>query len=174
MDDKFIIIYDWMVEDLKLTGNDVIVYAIIHSFSQGKEWFRGSLAYLSKRTGLSRQSVITILASLVKNGYLIRREIPHKGIKYVDYKTKWSRNLTSQESLLVKKLDKSGQETLPHVVKKLDPIINNNKYKINNARARKRFHNYPQRTDTDYDMIEDYLTGKVSTPNDKGEGKRYT
>ena len=83
---NYILIRDWMIEEMKLTGNDVIIYAIIHSFSQGEEWFRGSLAYLERRTGLSRQSVITILTSLVKGGYLLSKEIPYKNIKYVNYK----------------------------------------------------------------------------------------
>lgn len=154
---NYILIRDWMIEEMKLTGNDVIIYAIIHSFSQGEEWFHGSLAYLERRTGLSRQSVITILTSLVKGGYLLRKEIPYKNIKYVNYKAvrKWSRNLTSKDSGLVKNLSKGSQETRLEVVKKLDPIINNNKNIIKNARARE-YLDFPQR-DLDYDEIENKL-----------------
>ena len=51
-------------------------------------------------------------------------------------------------------------------------FLKDNKKIINNARARKnKFHDYPQRTDTDYDTIEDYLTGKLSNPNDKDSDK---
>lgn len=154
---NYILIRDWMIDELKLTGNDVIIYAIIHSFSQGDEWFRGSLSYLSKRTGLSRQSVITILASLVKGGFLIRQDVPYKNIKYVKYKAvcMQSRKLTSQDSGLVKKLSKGSQETRLEVVKKLDPIINNNKNKIKYTRARE-YLDFPQR-DLDYDEIENKL-----------------
>lgn len=168
----FIIIYSWMVKELNLKGNELILYALIHGFTENGVWFRGSLSYLSESTNLSRQCVIDTLAALQKRGYIERNEVPHKGIKYIDYRVvkRWSKKLTSQENGLVKNIDKGSQKSVPHVVKNLYPkIIIQNNNKINNARAKKnKFHNYPQRTDTDYDMIEDILTGKMSTPNDKG------
>lgn len=166
----FIIIYSWMVKDLNLKGNELILYALIHGFTENGGWFRGSLSYLSESTNLSRQCVIDTLSALQKRGYIERNEVPHKGIKYIDYRVvqKWSKKLTSQENGLVKNIDKGSQKSVPHVVKNLYPkrIIQNNN-KINNARERNKFHNFPQRDDTDYDTIEDYLTGKISNPSDK-------
>jgi hypothetical protein len=46
---QYINIQGWMVNELKLKGNDLIIFAIIFGFSQDQEsWFNGSLQYLKK------------------------------------------------------------------------------------------------------------------------------
>lgn len=148
--DKYIIVYDWMVEDLKLTGNRLIIYAIIHGFSKDGEWFCGSIGYLCKRSGASRRGVIYDLEFLVREGFIEKKERPHKGIKYTDYK------VSSAKIALVQKLHPGSAKIAPGVVQKLHPIINKeNKKKIKNARARE-YLDFPQR-DLDYDEIENKL-----------------
>ena len=66
MEKGFITIQDWMFE-LGLTGNDVIVYALIYGFSQdNRTWFNGSLNYiignLKERGGESANPVDNINA----------------------------------------------------------------------------------------------------------------
>lgn len=48
--------------------------------------------------------------------------------------------------------------------------IESNK-KVNNARARNKFTNYPQRENVDYDMIEAALINRVSTPGIRQAGE---
>ena len=49
LNDKYISIQGWMVEELKLKGNDLLVYAIIYGFSQDNQSeFTGSLSYLAR------------------------------------------------------------------------------------------------------------------------------
>ena len=169
MDERYIFIPECMVKETGLSGNELIVFAIIYGFSSGGGWFKGSINYLTERTNLSRPSVIAVLKSLVASGHIIRKDVPSKGIKYVDYKVadRWLSILTSQETLLVKNLDLGGKESLPHVVKNLNPKINKqNKNKIKNARARK-WGDYSQRTDVDYDHIEKVLQSQISTRMDE-------
>ena len=157
MDERFIVIYDWMVTDLGLTCSHAVIYAIIYSYSKDGEWFQGSLSYLSKRTGMSRKSVTRILQSLCDNGLIRRRERPHKMIKYVDYQTTGVVKMS-----LGTKCPKGGDKMSLDVGTKCPTIINNNKNKIKNARARK-WGDYSQRTDVDYDAIEEVLKNQVST-----------
>ena len=148
--DNYIIVYDWMVENLKLTGNRLIIYAIIYGFSKDDEWFRGSIGYLCKKSGASRRAVIYDLGYLVQEGLLEKNERPHKGIKYTDYK------VSSAKIALVQKLHRGSAKIAPGVVQKLHPIINkDNKKIIKNARARD-YLDFPQR-DLDYDEIENKL-----------------
>jgi DNA-binding Lrp family transcriptional regulator len=71
----FIGILPFMVKDLNLKGNELIIFAIIYGFCQdGKSKFWGSINYLMEQTGISRRAVIYILDRLVKNGLLIREE----------------------------------------------------------------------------------------------------
>ena len=40
--ENFILIQGWMINNLKLSGNDLLVYAIIYGFTQdGEQWFEG-------------------------------------------------------------------------------------------------------------------------------------
>lgn len=148
---NYIQLMDWMVEGLKLTGNRLIIYAIIHSFSKDDGWFQGSINYLCRRTGLTKLTVRKTLKSLCDDGYLQRRDRPYKGIKYVDYQA-----LGGLETNPGKKVSQGGLESNPGVGKKVTPIIKEiNKNKIKYTRARE-YLNFPQR-DLDYDEIENKL-----------------
>jgi len=64
--EHWIHISDWMIAKLHLKGNELLVYAIIHGFSQdGKSNFYGSLKYLMDWTNLSKQGLINVLKSLI-------------------------------------------------------------------------------------------------------------
>lgn len=113
---NFYVVQGWMVSELGLKGNELAVYAIIYGFSQnGEEWFSGSINYLSSWTNLSKQSIINVLKSLVKQGLVEKQEQTVKGVKFCSYRSK---NLTggSQKTLpeVVKKVDWGGQKTLPN------------------------------------------------------------
>ena len=119
---NFYVVQGWMVSDLGLKGNELAVYAIIYGFSQADgEWFSGSLNYLTDWTNLSKQAIINVLKSLVKNDLIEKREQIIHGVKFCSYRSK---NLTggSQKTLppVVKKVDHGSQKTLTGVVKKVD------------------------------------------------------
>ena len=68
---NYITILPWMVTELGLKGNELIVYAIIHGFSQDDaSCFHGSVSYLQAWTLLSYPAVHTILKNLVAKGLL--------------------------------------------------------------------------------------------------------
>ena len=65
-DGTYITIQGWMRTDLKLSGNELIVYAIIYGFSQNKQGeFTGSVQYLADCVGCSKRTVTTILRKFV-------------------------------------------------------------------------------------------------------------
>lgn len=68
-------IQGWMVEDLGLTGNKLLAYAIIYGFSQdGESKFYGGIPYLKKWLGLTHdRDVIKVLNELVDAG-LVKKE----------------------------------------------------------------------------------------------------
>jgi len=74
-DENFIIIFGWMTDRLKLSGNELLVYALIFSFAKdGITEFHGSAGYIAKRFNMSRRTVISILKSLTNKG-LIKKKI---------------------------------------------------------------------------------------------------
>ena len=71
---NFILIQDFMVKDLHLKGNYLLVYALIYGFSQdGKGIFNGSMSYIQDLTGItSDKTVYNILTTLENKNLIIK------------------------------------------------------------------------------------------------------
>ena len=75
-DGTYITIQGWMRTDLNLSGNELIVYAIIYGFSQNKQGeFTGSAQYLADWVGCTRRTVMTILNKLVEEKLISKTEL---------------------------------------------------------------------------------------------------
>lgn len=87
-DENFICIQGWMINNLKLKGNELLVYAIIYGFSQdGESRFTGSLQYLADWTNSSKQGVMKNLKSLTEKGYIEKIDRTINGVKFCEYHT---------------------------------------------------------------------------------------
>lgn len=84
---SYIIIQGWMRTRLRLTGNDLICFALIFGFSQdGESVFTGSLKYIQEAIGVAtRQSVLNILARLEAKGLIVRNTDVINGVKITSY-----------------------------------------------------------------------------------------
>ena len=79
-------IQGWMVSDLKLKGNNLIIYAIIYGFTQDENtMFTGSLSYLSSWTNSTKRGVMNNLKNLEEKGLIVKKENFLNGIKHVKY-----------------------------------------------------------------------------------------
>lgn len=66
-DTNYFTVCGWMRTRLHLKGNDLIVYAVVNSFSQdGKSEYKGSNSYLADFTGAGERTISRILADLEK------------------------------------------------------------------------------------------------------------
>ena len=85
-DENYIVIQGWMINKLKLSGNELAVYAIIYGFSQDdSSKFRGSGQYIADSVGISRRAVSIILNNLTQKGFIKKYEYKEKGVKRCDY-----------------------------------------------------------------------------------------
>ena len=73
----------WMIEDMELYGNELIIYSILNSISQtpGASYF-GSKKYLGKFVGSTR-TAIRVLNSLIEKGYVKKRVISGRKTEYI-------------------------------------------------------------------------------------------
>lgn len=77
-DGQYINIQAFMIKDLELKGNELLIYAIIYGFSQDEEsTFKGNVQYLADWTNSTRQGAMKCLNSLVEKGYI--QKIEHAG-----------------------------------------------------------------------------------------------
>lgn len=131
---SFITIQAFMVNELHLKGNELLVYAIIYGFSQdGESEFTGSLQYLADWCGTSKQTIISTLQSLCEKQLLLKNVEYKNNIRFCTYKSCMVlKNLEqgSQNSLMgySKNLNGGSQNSLPNnITDNQDNTITNKK-----------------------------------------------
>lgn len=86
--DNFIVIQGYMINDLNLKGNELLIYAIINGFSQEEgQVYSGSLQYLAEWTNSTKQGIIKNLKSLIDKGIIGKNEKFINGVKFCEYYT---------------------------------------------------------------------------------------
>lgn len=79
-----------MVKDLKLKGNELIVFAIIYGFTQAEnQSYTGSLQYLADWTNCTKQGVLNNLRSLLSKGLIVKKDTFLNGVKFVEYRSNY-------------------------------------------------------------------------------------
>lgn len=124
----YIHIEGWMREELDLKGNELLVYALIHGFSQEEQGcFFGSLDYISRMCGCTRPTAIETLKKLRDRGLIHKRELIENNVKLCQY----TAVVGGSKEILppVKNLYGGSKETLPGGSKEILP---NNKTIIEN------------------------------------------
>lgn len=136
--DGYINIQGWMVSDLGLKGNELLIYAIIYGFSQDKESkFTGSRQYLADWTNTTVKNVQNVLNSLVSKGLLTKEEKTINNIKLCEYKA-----IRIEKSLEEKKVPRGRkkftgvEKNFPEGREKSSPnkLINNLEYKLDTTK----------------------------------------
>lgn len=117
-DKNYFVVQGWMVSELKLTGTDLLVYALIYGFSQdGRNSFYGSTQYIADTIGVSKRTVITTLQRLTENGILEKQVDDRTGVRYCHYRAVgWG---GEKSSPVVKTSHKGGEKSSSGVVKNL-------------------------------------------------------
>jgi len=87
-DHNFFTVQGWMVNKLKLEGNELMTYAIIFGYCQEdpvNDAYRGSGKYIADSLLISRRTVTTVFESLVKKGYIKKVDIFERNLKFCNY-----------------------------------------------------------------------------------------
>lgn len=138
--ENYINIQGWMVNELNLTGNKLVLFALIFGFSQdGMTLFCGSLRYVQKFLSVSKPTVISLYAKLIEDG-LIFKEDNSTGNQFgivFEKVFEWKTKASGKETLPRGKetLPLSGKETLPNNIYNTNiynSIEENEKLLINN------------------------------------------
>ncbi|WP_288958438.1 helix-turn-helix domain-containing protein [uncultured Treponema sp.] len=113
--DNYIQILGWMINELDLKGNELLVYALIHGFCQdGKSVFKGSLNYIMSWLNISKPTCIATIQSLIDKGLIVKTLIYNKNsVAGCEYYTTKSRNVETDQKNNSKNEEKGGKEILP-------------------------------------------------------------
>lgn len=145
---SYINIQSFMVTELELKGNELLVYAIIYGFSQTNgTYFSGSTQYLADWTNSTRQGIMKNLKSLIDKG-LIEKVGGNQQVNY--YKALRPVNKVNQSTELTRKQSLQGtkqslqeevteftgtckQSLHSNIYNKLDNNINNNSSSVDES-----------------------------------------
>lgn len=126
--ENYLVIQGFMIRDLKLKGNELLIYAIIYGFSQAEnQVFSGSLQYLADWTNSTKQGVIKNLKSLTEKGFIVKQEKTINGVKFCEY-------YSTKLNTLLNKVEYPIEQSLTGDIKQSlnNNIYNNTDYNINN------------------------------------------
>lgn len=77
------------MRELGLTGNELLVYAVIYGYSaNGEGCYYGSISYLAELVGVHYNTAQGILKDLTKRGFLCKEEHIISGVKFCHYQVK--------------------------------------------------------------------------------------
>lgn len=87
MKGSYTIMQGWMFKILNLSGNEVIVYAIIYNFTQkGNVWLEEyAVNYITRFTNLPENLVVEILEDLTEGGFIKKVGLTTDGEKKYGY-----------------------------------------------------------------------------------------
>jgi DNA-binding Lrp family transcriptional regulator len=75
---NYITVQGWMINELNLKGNELLLYAIIYGFSQsGQGEYFGSQRYISKAMKISLPTVNKLINTLIEKGLIFKTKESH-------------------------------------------------------------------------------------------------
>ena len=112
--EQYIVLQGWMISELKLKGNELIIYACIYGFSQlDGQVFSGGLQYLADWTNSTKQSVVKCLKSLTEKGFIVKADKVVNGVKFCEYyATKFNGGYTTKFNGVCNKVEQGIQQSL--------------------------------------------------------------
>lgn len=76
-----------MRNDLNLSGNELLIYAVVYGFSQdGESWYQGSRGFIADWAGCSKDTVSRYLSKMVDSGLLEKRKRVENNQTFTDYR----------------------------------------------------------------------------------------
>lgn len=163
----FLNIQGWMINELNLKGNELIIYALIYGFTKdGVSEFRGSRQYMADWTNSSVRSVQNVVNSLVNKGMIEKNNHINKygSLETSGYKAINVPKLSSEKSSspLEKKVHE-GSEKSSH--NNIDNNISNNIVDIKEKNIKKESVNSVIAEYTESKDLQDALHGFVEMRN---------
>lgn len=134
------------MRELGLTGNDLLVYAVIAGYSAHRQGcYYGSLAYLCEVTGIARRTAIDVLKRLQDRGLLHKEERIENNIRCCFYEV---RGGGAESARVVQNLHGGGAESAPN------NKINNTPYVCKSDKS--LLHTAPQGAASQSDILKKF------------------
>ena len=155
--EQYIIVYDWMTDHLRLSGNERMIYALFYGYCKDGDWCTVSQECIAKRLGASVVGINKAIISLIKKRYIKREEVIGKNGMTYRYMILVNQK-TPQQSLPLNKVREYPQTKLGSTPKQsLGNNKDNNKYNINTTTTNAHTHTHDKLQDEIDEMRGDMI-----------------
>ena len=97
---NYYVIQGWMINQFHLSGNELLVYAIIYGFSQQKDQkYNGTIQYLADATCSTKMTINRSLNSLIEKGLIIKSQKEFNNIIFNEYRANLQNVMGSNKML---------------------------------------------------------------------------
>lgn len=177
--DKYIIIYDWIHQYLKLNGNEAEAFALIYSFHQKEGFFGGSFKYISERLYIPMRTAHRILNKLEEKKYITKEKGDFKArnkyfvnMEYISSLVPFlnkGQNVTSANYSLLTKCHEGTDKMSLGVLTKCHP---SNKYSIKDS-IKNIYAQSEIDADTTLSKVDDDTSKQKKSPSNKKNDEIY-
>lgn len=137
--ESYVVIWGWMLNNLKLKWNELVAYATIYSFTNGTEehCYKWSAGYLAERCWIDKRSALRILQKLEEKWLIFRKDRFENWVKFVDYAT----NVIGGDKMSLG----GGDKMSPHN----DSVDNDSSTQKNNQPKQEKHHTHKKISELD-------------------------
>ena len=97
---NYYVVQGWMINQFHLSGNELLVYAIIYGFSQQKDQkYNGTIQYLADATCSTKMTINRSLNSLIEKGLIIKSQKEFNNIIFNEYRANLQNVMGSNKML---------------------------------------------------------------------------
>lgn len=122
MEKNYVVITSWMTQELNLSGNELLVFALVYGFCQdGDSEFYGSRRYIADMLNITLPTVDKSLKSLINKNLITRDTFSRNNITFITYKVSLPPIKNTQEKTFI------GCKESLHIDNKYTNNINTNK-----------------------------------------------
>ena len=153
--ENFIVICGWMITELELKSNELLLYALIYGFSQDRQSrFSGSLSYMAKWLNCTKRTVINTLEALEKKGLIVKEPFTVNSVTFNEYRI-FSRG--------VKNFPSPSEKFSLDPVKNFHPDINSTDINSDNIECGARAHGKKTFIKPTLDEVKAYCAERGNT-----------
>lgn len=134
---SYITLEAFMVNELQLKGNELLVYAIIYGFTQSKgNYYTGTLSFLEGWCNVSKQTVINTIKALMEKSLIAKKTVVVDGKELTGYYTVLDDTVEVEPEKPKEDKDSIYNDSIVNIIDYLN-MVTHSRYKYSNKSTRK-------------------------------------
>lgn len=180
--DYYVLVHSWMIKELNLSGNELLIYAVIYGFTQDNESeYRGGSKYMCEALNISERSFFNAIKNLISYN-LIEKVIDRGNVNYKVKKEKEKKDNNEKENEkkntaeIAVETEKSAVQTAKNALNTAESAVetaefadSNNNINNNKKIDKENYNNAPENYNpqNEQNSIEEKIPNKPTSSEQK-------